>query len=238
VKNHEVCTLKEVVSVSKQCTNYGKVIEIKDHNVTVHVPQGAIEKGYTVEVEVAVSLFGHKLPKGYTRISSYVWIGASYSFKKPLKVEVEHHAVVAKEADVSQLCVMEACIENETESHTDEDKMCETIQASSSYCNEIRSSFYTYHTRSKLTCLAKKKEGAEIADEVAVYQYLPKNYTEVNNFTVEICFCCNIKFLRKVCNLLLLKCVCVCVCIEMYLVDLHHTIQLKYVACKRVPLWS
>ena len=188
--------MKDAVSVSKSCTDYGKVIEIEELNVTVTIPQGAIGKGYTVEVEVAVSLFGpHKLPKDYTRISSYVWIGASYSFKKPLKIEVEHHVVVAKKDDISLLCVMEACKENGTDSHTDEDRMCETNQVCSSYC-EIWSSFYTYHTYSKFTCLAKKS--TEIADEVAVCQYLPKNYVEVERFTVEICFCCNLKFLRKV----------------------------------------
>ncbi|XP_065885420.1 uncharacterized protein [Dysidea avara] len=195
VRNHEVCALKEAVSVSERCTNYGKVIEIEQHNVTVTVPQGAIEKGYSVEVEVAVSLFGpHKLPKDYIRISSYVWIGASYSFKKPLKIEIEHHAVVVKNADISLLCVMEARKENGTDPHTDEDKMCEATEVYSSDC-ETGSSFYTYHTHSKLTCLAKKS--VNIADEVAVYQFLPKNYAELENFTVEICFCCNLKFLRK-----------------------------------------
>jgi len=197
VKNHRVCTLKEAASVLQRCTNYGETIEVQDHNATVKIPQGTIEKGYTVEVEVAASLFGpHKLPKGYTRISPFVWIGASYSFKKPLKIEVEHHAVVAKEADISQFCVMEVCNENRTDPHTDEERMCEAIQVYSSYC-EIRSSLYTYHTHSNFTCLAKKS--TEIADEVAVYQFVPMDYARLQNFIVEICFCCNLKHLRKVC---------------------------------------
>jgi len=201
VKNYEVCSLKDPVLVSeKKCKNYGKKLEVQDHNVTVEIPKGAIEKGDIVEVEVAASLFGqHKLPKGYTRISSFVWIGASYNFKKPLKIEVEHHAVVAKEADISQFCVMEVCKENRTDPHTDEERMCEAIQVYSSHC-EIGHTFYIYHTHSKLTCLAKRS--AKIADEVVVYQFLPKNYTEVEDFIVEICFCCNLKFLRKVCRLL------------------------------------
>ena len=197
-ENLEMCVFDNPNPLQEECFRRGKKFDINDHNVKVEIPQGAIEKGDTVEVKVAASLFGpHKLPKGYTRISAYVWIGgAGYRFKKPLKIEVEHHAILSKEDDISQLCVLESCMHNE------ENEMCEATNTSSSQY-EIGSGFYTYiqidHTYSKYTCLAKKSR--EIADEVAVYQFLPKNYVELDNFTVEICFCCNLKFLRKVSEL-------------------------------------
>ena len=101
-------------------------IEIPDHNVTVTVLQGAIEKGYTVEIEVAASLFGsYEFPKDCFRISPYVWIGTSYSFKKPLEIEVEHHAVVSKEDDVSKICVLETCEDKEND-HSNEHKLFES----------------------------------------------------------------------------------------------------------------
>lgn len=190
-----MCTLKDPALVSQRCTHYGKVIEIQDHNVTVTIPQGAVEKGYSVEVEVAASLFGpYKIAKGYTRISSFVWIGSSYSFQKPVKIEIEHHAVVLKESDSLQLCVMEDYLNRSYP----EEEMRETSQNLPSYC-ETGSSFFTYYTYCKYTCIAKKS--VEIPDEVAVYQFLPKNYAELDDFIAEISFCCNLKYLRMVCNI-------------------------------------
>ena len=195
VKNKEKCPLKDPVLVTKECSYYGQKIEIPDHNVTVTVLQGAIEKGYTVEIEVAASLFGlYEFPKDCFRISPYVWIGTSYSFKKPLEIEVEHHAVVAKEDDVSKICVLEACEDKEND-HSNEHKLFESSEKYKSRCG-IGSSFYTYYTYSKHTCVAKKSESIPV--EVAVYQYLPYNYAEIDCFDVEVCFCCNLKFFKKV----------------------------------------
>ena len=197
VTNQEVCVLKEPISVSKRCGNYGSVIEIEEHNVTITIPKGAIEKGYVVEVEIAVSLFGpHKLPKGYIRISPYVWIGANYGFKKPLKIEIEHHGVVLKDDDILLLCVMEASNKNKADYSSDEYEMLHVATHNNSNHCEIRSPFYTYYTNSKCTCVAMRI--VQIATEIAVYQFLPKNYSELDTFIVEICFCCNLKFLRKV----------------------------------------
>ena len=177
-----------------ECNCYGGTVKIEEHNVTVTIPPGAIEKGITVKIEVAASLFGsHKVKEAhFSRISPFVWIGASYIFQKPLKVEVEHHAVVSNKQHISDLCVMEAYI---GKSQMYDDVMCEASNNCHRHC-EIGSSFYTYLTNSGCTCVAKKSDA--IPDEVAVYQFLPKQYSNLKSFTLEIGFCCNLKQLRKV----------------------------------------
>ncbi|XP_065886216.1 uncharacterized protein [Dysidea avara] len=182
VTNQEQCPLFEPVSVTEDCNYYGQRIKIQDHNVTVNIPKGAIEKDYTVEVKVAASLFGsYVFPKGLSRASPYVWIGANYSFKKPLDIEVEHHAAILKEDYRSNLCVMEICDKKSGES-------------SESQCL-VGNSFCTYCTTSKHITFIAKSENIPV--EVAVYQFLPHNYKKENNFTLEIVFCCNLEFFRK-----------------------------------------
>jgi len=181
--------------VTKDCGHYGQKLEISDHNVVVTIPNGAIEKGYTVEIEAATSLFGsYDFPTDCFRISPYVWIGASYRFKKPLEIEVEHHAVVLKDDDVTNICVLEAHEKHEND-YSSAQKLFEASHKYKGRCG-IGSSSYTYYTNSKHTCVAKK--GENIAVEVLVYQFLPHNYAEINYFDVEICFCCNLKFFKKV----------------------------------------
>ena len=193
VKNQEQCPLIKPESVTETCTHYGQRIEIQDHDVIVTIPKGAIEKGYIVEIEVAASLFGsYEFPKGFSRASPYVWIGATYAFKKSLKIEVEHYAFTSKEDDLSNLSVMEVCDKKNGESS--EDKVCKPADKKGR-C-PVGSSFYTYYTTSKHATFVAKSENIPV--EVAVYQFLPHNYAELDSFTVEIGFCCNLKFFRKV----------------------------------------
>ena len=205
MQNKEKCPLKDPVSVTKNCGHYGQKLEILEHNVTVNIPTGAIEKGYTVEIEVPASLFGlYDFPEGYFCISPYIWIGASYRFKKPLEIEVEHHAVVLRD-DVTKICVLEAHKKNEND-YSSTHNLFEASDKYKSQCG-IGSSSYTYYTNSKHTCVAKKGESIPVV--VAVYQFLPYNYEEIDHFDVEICFCCNLSFFKKVnvcCNVLTLNC--------------------------------
>ena len=196
VQNQEVCPLKDSITRTERCSYSGKKIEIFDHNVTVTIPSGAIERGYTVEIQVAASVFGsYNFPIGYFRTSPYVWIGASYIFKKRLVIEVEHHAFVSEGKEISNICVLEVR-END---HDVEHYLCEVPDNYNGKYG-IGSSFYTYHTNSKHTCVAGKTETIPI--RVAMYQYVPQNYMELNAFDIEICFCCNLNFFRKVCNCL------------------------------------
>ena len=194
VQNQEMCPLKDSITRTEKCSYSGKKIEIFDHNVTVTIPSGAIERGYTVEIQVAASVFGsYNFPIGCFGISPYVWIGTNYIFKKPLKIDVEYHAFVSEEKKISNICVLEVCAND----HNVEHKLCEVPNNYIGKCR-IGSSFYTYYTNSKHTCVAGKHE--KIPVRVAMYQYVPQKYMELDAFDIEICFCCDLNFFRKVCN--------------------------------------
>ena len=89
--------------------NGGELV-IKEHAVKVIVPTGAIDRDHEAQIEVASSLFGpFIIPEDYYPISVYVWIGGCYKFEKKVMVETEHDI---EEIDVSELCVLTACNED------------------------------------------------------------------------------------------------------------------------------
>ncbi|XP_065883895.1 long-chain-fatty-acid--CoA ligase ACSBG2-like isoform X3 [Dysidea avara] len=193
----EQCHLADSISHSIKCTHYGHKVEIEEHNVTVIIPKGAVEKGHIAAIEVSASLFGsYKIPNGHSRISPYVSIGTEYDFKEHLIVEVEHHAVITKEQDITSLRIMEVQKGSRSGYQSYDDEMCEASSNYPGHC-KIRSTVYTYKTKSKCTCVVKKTDSVAVPDYVIVRQFLPKNYAELDDFTIEICLCCNLKYLKK-----------------------------------------
>ena len=198
VVEKEQCHLADSISHSIKCTHYGHKVEIEEHNVTVIIPKGAVEKGHIAAIEVSASLFGsYKIPNGHSRISPYVSIGTEYDFKEHLIVEVEHHAVITKEQDITSLRIMEVQKGSRSGYQSYDDEMCEASSNYPGHC-KIRSTVYTYKTKSKCTCVVKKTDSVAVPDYVIVRQFLPKNYAELDDFTIEICLCCNLKYLKKV----------------------------------------
>ena len=169
-------------------SHYGKQIIIENHNITITIPKGAIEKGVTVEIAVAASCFASfSLSKDYHCISPYLWIGANYDFKKSLIIEMEHHAAISREENLLKLCLMEG----KRYDHT----MCE-VNDKSQYKFQMGSLRCTYHTKSGYTCLASKNR--KVADKVAVYCFLPKTYGSDNTFTAILCLCYILKYCKQV----------------------------------------
>lgn len=194
----EHCCLRDPQTVSATVGYYGTQIIIEKHNITITIPKGAIEKGYTVEITAAASFFASfGFPRECHCISSYLWIGASYDFKKPLKIEMEHHAAVSQQEDLSQLCVMEA--ERNRDDYGDKYVMCE-VNGKPKCQFEIDSPRCTYFTKSKYTCLASKDR--KMADKVAVYYFLPETYKSDDAFTAIFCFCYSLKFCKQVSKVL------------------------------------
>ena len=190
----EQCFLKDPEAKSAMVGEYGTQIVLDKHNITITIPKGAVEKGIIVEVTAAASFFASfSFPNDYRCISPYLWIGASYEFKKPLKVEMEHHAAVSRQKDLSKLCVMEA--ERNKDDFGDNYAMCE-VNDNPECRFEIDSPRCSYRTKSKYTCLASKDR--EMADNVAVYYFLPKTYKSDDNFSAIFCFCYNVKFCKQV----------------------------------------
>ena len=190
----EHCVLRDPQMVSATVGYYGAQIIIKEHNITITIPKGAIEKGYTVEIQAAASFFAaFSFPNECHCISAYLWIGASYDFKKPLKVEMEHHAAISLQEHILELCVMEG--KRKRDDFGDDYVMCE-VNGNAQCRFEIDSPRCTYFTKSKYTCLVSNDR--KIADKVAVYYFLPRSYESDDRFTAIFCLCYSLKFCKQV----------------------------------------
>ena len=177
--------------------NGGELV-IKEHAVKVTVPTGAIDKDCEAQIEVAASLFGpFMISEDYEPISVYVWIGACYKFKKKLIVETEHDIVVTEETNVSELCVLIACDEDKCGK---ENQMLKMHEDSCEYKLEKSTcTIFTSHFCS--ICLAAKRRGkAYKARRIMMYHYLPADYKSADEFVVEVCFCYDLQFCKKVCD--------------------------------------
>ncbi|XP_065910403.1 uncharacterized protein [Dysidea avara] len=183
VINKESCPLKDCDIVTMTFDSKGGVFVIEEYAFNLTVPSGAIENDVIVEIQAAVSLFGPFIVhKDYQVISGFVWIGACYKFKKELILEIEHHADITNEDDISDLCVLKACMKHEHELN----EMHEVPVGQYQY--SVGSSFCTYFNKHFCSlCLVKKN--INIPDRIMVYHYLPENYKSAIEFKSEVCFC-------------------------------------------------
>ena len=184
--------------MSDKVGDYGKQITIEAHNITITIPNGAVEKGYVVEIKAGASLFGSfSFPEEYYHcVSPYLWIHTDYIFKKPLKVEMEHHGVVSQQEDISKLCTMEG-IKDDTDDYGSKYTIMREVDDKSQCKFKLGSSVCTYYTKSKYTCLASKSK--KITDKIAVYYWLPQSYESAENFLAIFHFCYDLKFYNEVC---------------------------------------
>ena len=110
IKNAEHCPLVDSHVVVKYFDAEGGKLLIRKYAVAITVPKGAIADGDKVQIEAAASLIGpYIIPEGYHPVSAYVWIGASYAFKKQVQVQIEHHAVLSHPEDISRMSILTAC---------------------------------------------------------------------------------------------------------------------------------
>ena len=179
----------------------GGELSIKEHAVKVTIPSGAVDEGCKVQIQAAASLFGPFItPEGYYPISAYVWIGATYRFKKKLKVEIEHD-IDETNLIASELCVLTASEEDKCEGEDNEIvyKMHEDTCEYQYELNKFTCTLFASHFCSK--CLAAKAK-AENPKRIIMYHYLPENYKSAYEFVAEICFCCDLQFCKEVRNYL------------------------------------
>ena len=179
----------------------GKLL-IDEHSVTITVPEGAVADGNEVQIEAAASLIGpYIIPKGFHPVSAYVWIGASYTFKKIVQVEIEHHAVLSQPEDILQMYMLTASCKDRFVGK-DGQGMYEMHEAIYQPQCTIKGSICIYSTDHFCSnCLAKKNEA--IPDRVVVYHVLPESYRLANDFTSEIWFCYDLKLCKNVGSLLM-----------------------------------
>ena len=180
--------------ISKLFDYDGGELIINEHAIKVTIPIGAIDKGYSVQIEAAASFFGpFIIPECYYPISAYVWIGACYEFNKKLKVEIEHDSFVT-EKSMSEFCILTACEKDVY----GEEKLLKLHEDDCEYYYEVNKStctFFTHHFCSK--CLAAKGD-VKPPKRIRVYHYVSIDYTSKIKFIAEVCFCYDLLMCKEV----------------------------------------
>lgn len=175
----------------------GGELSLDEHSVTLTIPKGAVAEGDEVQVQAAASLIGpYIIPDGLYPVSVYAWIGASYKFRKPVQIQIEHHAALSQHEDILQMSLLTACCNDRIVGSNGEDfyKMHEASYHPQCKIDESFCIYSTDHFCSN--CLAKKNE--KIPDRIAVYHMLPNSYESADTFSSEICFCYNLELCKKV----------------------------------------
>ena len=192
IVNQEPCPLtdNDINITSVHFTSTGGLMVIEEYGVMVNVPSGAIEDNCVVEIQAAASLFGpFDIPSDCRPVSAYVWIGANYTFKKPVKIELEHHADISNSDNISEFCILKACCAKCNSHHHKMHEITEDYIISDSFCTLYTDHFCSY-------CLAAKS--TQIPDRIVAYHYLPEGYESMDKFRVELCFCYDLDYCKKV----------------------------------------
>lgn len=111
IKTTESCPIINSNDIVSYFVDYdGCTLYNDSHNFVIVVPPGAVLQGECVEIQATASLFGpYQLPHGYIPISSFFWVSANYTFKKPVYLIFSHHANFTSIDDIYNCCALEAC---------------------------------------------------------------------------------------------------------------------------------
>ena len=194
----ELCPLTNKGNKSNYFTKTGGEWTIEEYGVKVTVPNGAIGDHIKVEIQVNVSLFRpFAIPNDCHRVSAYVWIGANYTFKKPIEIQFDHHADISNSENISQLCILKACCTKCTKCNNNQcvmhDEITRKYTISDSVCT-----LYTDHFCSYYLAQRTDSESLEMPDRIVVLLYVPEDYKSVDEFNAEVCFCYNLTSCIKV----------------------------------------
>ena len=213
----EECPISDFKPISKTFDHNGGTLIIKEHNVTITVPALAVSEGDKVEVQAAASLIGpYKLPDDCSPISVFVWMGANYMFKKPIRIRIPHFASVTDSNDAFGVVVLTAdkkdLVLNENgdlvlQMH---ESVCDyQYEVNDDYCD-----YYTNHFCSK--CLARRSTFyyymyklyswltlcKPIKTKLAVCFCLPLDYETADKILLELCICYRIDHCLEVSEVL------------------------------------
>jgi len=153
-----MCPISGLIPSSKTFDHHGGVLIIEEHDITITVPELAVSKGEEVNLQAVTSLVGpYKIPDDYDPISVFVWIGADYRFKKPIKITIPHFAFIENLDDIFDIVVLTAN-KKDIILTEDGDLLFQMHRSLYDYHYEVNSDYcdyYTDHFCSK--CLARNR---------------------------------------------------------------------------------
>ena len=158
IKSKEPCPLLNYHIQSKNINSNGGVLFIEEHMIFIQIPEDAVAKDDIVEVQAAASYYGYyQVPDNYQPISAYLWIAATYQFKKQLKIILPHYGAVYTEDDRSAVSVLTASEEDAFKNG--EGQTLYKMHRDNSYDCEVEGGFCVYKVYHFCSnCIAAEKE--------------------------------------------------------------------------------
>ena len=203
----EKCPISECKLLSKTFDHHGGELIIEEHDVNIAVPELAVFEGVKVEIQAAASLTGpYRLPDDCNLVSVFVWIGANYRFKRPVKITVPHFAcikgldhrmviltanekdIVHKEDGNYELQMHESVYDYQYDVHDD---YC--VYFTNYFCSKCyveRSSIYNLFNALILSPLASL---FNFGRRLMIFFCYPEDYETANELKIELCICYSLK---------------------------------------------
>ena len=111
IETNEKCPISCEDFVFYYVNHTGGTFYCKVHDLAIVIPPGAVLQGDCVQIKATASRFGpYQIPDGYYPISSFFWVSAHYTFKLPVYLIMSHYAYIRSIKDISDLCVLQACV--------------------------------------------------------------------------------------------------------------------------------
>ena len=217
--DQEVCPISDYSPLSKTFYYEGGKLTIEEHDVTITVPELAVSIGEEVEIQAVASLIGpYNLPDDYEPISVFVWVGADYRFKKPVKVTIPHFASIRGLDEISDVAVLTANNKDLTINESG-DVMLQMCKSVYDYQCEVKSEYCDYYTDNFCSkCLARRRSLSfklfkrfrsssprEVSNanqtRITVFFCVPEDYETADELLIEICICYSVSHCLKVCKI-------------------------------------
>ena len=195
-KTDEKCPISDKGIVSYYVDHTGGTFYNKEHDVAIFIPPGSVLQGECVQIQATASHFGpYQLPDGYYPISSFFWVSAHYTFKVPVYLIMSHYAYIRNLEDISNLCVLQACI-RDLKVTSDGKLVMEEVPGGANFdCDINYCVFATNHFCS--ICLHKKDKYIPERFSAMYYTYDLQNSNDASY--AEVCFCPSTSHCKEVC---------------------------------------
>ena len=197
IRSKETCPLLNYTIQSKNIRSNGGMLFIEDHMIFIQVPENAVSKDDTVEIQAAASYYGYyEIPDDYQPISAYLWVAANYKFKRQVKIIMPHYGAVFTEDDKSAISVLTATEEDGIKK--EEGHVVYRMHQDNSYECEVEGAvciYKVYHFCSD--CIAARKT-KNLPNRIVALHYFPQDYTSSYNVKSEVCFCYDTEFCKTV----------------------------------------
>ena len=174
----------------------GGTLFIEDHMIFIEIPENAVASNHIVQVQAAASLYGpYIIPDEYEQISAFLWMGANYTFRKPVKIIMQHHSAVLTEEDKCDITVLTA---SDQDMSKEDGQIFFRMHSDNSYDIEVEGSVCVYKVQHFCSDCIVKRKTKNLPDRIAVLHYFPTEYQSLTNVRSEVCFCYDTEFCKAV----------------------------------------